>query len=88
MATTNTLPSAAVNAAASHADDAEILRIGADVLAKESAAIRGAAERLDGVFAGAVSFADVITANSRGFTEAGDLLFDLVGFTLAAGITY
>lgn len=41
-----------------------------------------------GVFAGAVSTADVLTANSRGFTEAGDLLFDLVGFTLAAGITY
>jgi hypothetical protein len=41
-----------------------------------------------GVSAASVSFADVITANSAAFTETGDLLFDLVGFTIGAGITY
>jgi hypothetical protein len=41
-----------------------------------------------GVYAGSLSFADVITASSGAFTETGDLLFDMVGFTLGAGITY
>ncbi|MEX0677275.1 MAG: hypothetical protein WD063_09380 [Pirellulales bacterium] len=41
-----------------------------------------------GVLAGSLSFADVITASSAAFTETGELLFDLVGFTFGAGITY
>jgi hypothetical protein len=43
-----------------------------------------------GVYAGSLSFAvnEVETVGSAAFTETGDLLFDLVGFTLGAGITY
>lgn len=41
-----------------------------------------------GVSAASNSFADVITASSTASTDAGELLFDLVGFTFGAGITY
>jgi hypothetical protein len=41
-----------------------------------------------GVEAGSFSFADVITSASAAETVAGDLLFDLIGFHIGAGITY
>jgi hypothetical protein len=41
-----------------------------------------------GVYAESLSFADVVSADSAAFTQTADLLFDLVGFTLGAGITY
>lgn len=41
-----------------------------------------------GVSAASISFTDITTSGSAATTSAGDLLFDLVGFTFAAGIMY
>jgi hypothetical protein len=41
-----------------------------------------------GVYAASVSTASVLSTTSGAFTETADLMFDLVGFTLGAGITY
>jgi len=41
-----------------------------------------------GVVAQSNSFADVVTSQSFSTTKAGDLLFDLIGFTIGAGIMY
>src|SRR5262249_43685299 len=41
-----------------------------------------------GVLAQSLSFADVVTSQSVATSKAGDLLFDLIGFTIGAGIMY
>ncbi|REK19283.1 MAG: hypothetical protein DWQ37_01440 [Planctomycetota bacterium] len=41
-----------------------------------------------GVAVGSTSAADVVTASSYATTSAADLMFDMVGFTIGAGITY
>lgn len=42
-----------------------------------------------GVYTESLSFAEITdVSGSAAFTRAGDLLFDMVGFTLGAGITY
>ena len=41
-----------------------------------------------GVAASAFSFADSGSASSNASADAGDLMFDLVGFTIGAGLTY
>jgi hypothetical protein len=41
-----------------------------------------------GVNASANSFANSGSASSNAFAQAGDLMFDLVGFTIGAGLTY
>ncbi len=41
-----------------------------------------------GVAAGSSSTADNGSASSNAYTQTGDLLFDLVGFTIGAGIMY
>jgi hypothetical protein len=41
-----------------------------------------------GVSAASFSFANSTTNSSNSAAQAGDLLFDLVGFTIGAGLTY